>query len=95
MPYLTDDDSKAVRRITEIERQLQEAKAELERWLAAGFVPTSAVEVALREREGKTLTDRVQALATALAVQRALASPALHEQERTVWRRLFFRSDDN
>ena len=84
MPYLTDDDSKAVRRITEIERQLQEAKAELERWLAAGFVPTSAVEVALREREGKTLTDRVQALATALAVQRALASPALHEQERTL-----------
>ena len=30
------------------------------------------------------LTDRLQALATALELQRALASPALHEQERTL-----------
>jgi len=36
MPYVTDDDSKAVQRITEIQRQLQEAKAEFERWLVAG-----------------------------------------------------------
>ena len=74
MPYVTDDDSKAARRITEIERQLQEAKAEFERWLAAGGTPTSAAELSQREREGKTLTDRLQALATALELQRALAS---------------------
>ena len=82
MPYVTDDDSKAVQRIKEIERQLQEAKAELDRWLAARGTPSSAAELAQREREGKTLTDRLQALATALAAQRALASPVLHEQER-------------
>ncbi|MCL4192653.1 MAG: hypothetical protein KJZ87_13055 [Thermoguttaceae bacterium] len=82
MPYVTDDDSKAVQRITEIERQLQEAKGELDRWLAAGDTPSSAAELTQREREGKALTDRLQALATALATQRALASPALHEQER-------------
>jgi hypothetical protein len=28
MPYVTDDDSKAPQRITEIQRQLQEAKTE-------------------------------------------------------------------
>jgi hypothetical protein len=82
MPYVTDDDSKAVQRITEIERQLQEAKAELDRWLAARCTPTIATELAQREREGKALTDRLQALATALELQRALAGPALHEQER-------------
>ena len=80
MPYVTDG-SKAVQRITEIERELQEARAELERWLAAGCTPTGASELALREREGKALTDRLQAVATALEVQRPLASPALHEQE--------------
>jgi len=84
MPYVTDDDSKAVQRITEIERQLQEAKAEFERWLAEGSTSTSAAELAQREREGKVLTDRLQALATAVELQRALASPALHEQERTL-----------
>ena len=82
MPYVTDDDSKAVQRITEIQQQLQEAKTDWDRWLAAGYTPTSAAELAQREREGKALTDRLQALATALEVQRALASPALHEQER-------------
>ena len=40
MPYVTDDDSKAARRIAEIEQQLQEAKAEFDRWLAAGGTPT-------------------------------------------------------
>ncbi len=35
-----------------------------------------------REREGKTLTDRLQALAAALQLQRALASATVHEQER-------------
>lgn len=84
MPYVTDDDSKAVQRITEIRQRLQEAKAEFERWLAAGGAPTSAAELAQREREGKTLTDRLQALATALELQRALASPAVHERERTL-----------
>jgi hypothetical protein len=84
MPYVTDDDSKAIQRITEIERWLQEAKAELDRWLAAGCTPTDAAELAQREREGKALTDRLQALATALELQRALAGPALHEQERTL-----------
>jgi hypothetical protein len=82
MPYVTDDDSKAVRKKTEIERQLHEAKAELGRWLAAGCTPTTATELAQREREGKAITDRLQALATALELQRALASPALHQQER-------------
>jgi hypothetical protein len=82
MPYVTDDDSKATKKIAEIEQQLQETKAELDRWLAADSTPTSAAELAQREREGKTLTDRLQALATALGVQRALAGPALHQQER-------------
>lgn len=84
MPYVTDDDSKAVQRITKIQQRLQEAKAEFERWLAAGGTPTTAAELAQREREGKTLTDRLQSLATALELQRALASPAVHEQERTL-----------
>ena len=82
MPYVTDGDSKAAQRITEIERQLQEAKAEFERWLAAGHTPTNAAELAQREREGKERTDRLQTLATALELQRALASAALHQQER-------------
>jgi len=84
MPYVTDDDSKAVQRITKIERRLQEAKAELGRWLATGCTPTTATELAQRERERKALTDQLQALATALELQRALASPALHEQERAL-----------
>jgi hypothetical protein len=82
MPHVTDDDSKAARKIAEIERELQETKAEFERWLAAADVPTNAEELAQREREGKTLTDRLQALATALKLQRALACPKLHAQER-------------
>jgi hypothetical protein len=82
MPYVTDDDSKATRRITEIERQLQEAKAEFERWLAAGHSITSAAELAQREREGKQRTDRLQALGTGLELQRALAGVAVHERER-------------
>ena len=84
MPYVTDDDSKAAQRITEIEQQLQEAKAKFERWLAAGRTPTNAAELAQREREGKERTDRLQALATALELQRALASAALQQQERTL-----------
>jgi hypothetical protein len=84
MPYVTDDDSKAVKRIAEIEGELQEARADLERWLAAGCTPTTAAGLIQREREGKVLTDRVQALATALELQRALASAALHQQERTL-----------
>ena len=75
MPYVTDDDSKAARRIAEIEGKLQEAKADLKRWLAAACTPTTAAELIQREREGKVLTDRVQALATALDLQRALAAP--------------------
>jgi len=82
MPYVTDDDSKAVQRIAEIEHRLQEAKAELERWLAAAGTPASPEELIQREREGKALTDRLQVLAVALELQRALASPRLHEQER-------------
>ncbi|NLS93541.1 MAG: hypothetical protein GXX96_15390 [Planctomycetaceae bacterium] len=84
MPYVADDDSKAARRITGIEQQLQEARSEFDRWLAAGGAPKGASELAQREREGKVLTDRLQALATALELQRALASPALHQQERTL-----------
>jgi hypothetical protein len=86
MPYVTDDDSKAARRITEIKDQLQEAKAAFECWLAAGGTLTDAAALARREREGKALTDRLQALATALELQRALASAALHQQERTLAR---------
>lgn len=82
MPYVKDDDSKATRRIAELERELQEAKAELDRWLAAAGTRTNAAEVIQRERDGKSLTDRIQALAAALGLQRALASPAVHEQER-------------
>jgi len=36
MPYVTDDDSKAVKRIAEIERELQERNTELDEWLATG-----------------------------------------------------------
>jgi len=84
MPYVTDDDSKAVQRITEIERELQETKAEFERWLAAGGDPMTAAELSQRERQAKQRTDQLQALATALDVQRALGNPRLHEQERTL-----------
>jgi len=82
MPYVTHDDSKATRRIAELKQRLQETRAEFERWLAATGTPTSAAELAQREGEAKTLTDRLQALGTALELQRALASPPLHEQER-------------
>jgi hypothetical protein len=84
MPYVTDDDSKAARKITEIEQELQETKAEFERWLAAPRTPTNAAELARLEQEGKQQTDRLQALATALELQRALASAALQQQERTL-----------
>jgi len=82
MPYVTNDDSKAVQSITEIRQRLQDAKTDWQRWLAAEYTPSSAAELVQREREGKGLTDRLGALTTALAVQRALVSPALHEQER-------------
>ena len=84
MPYVRDDDSKASKRIAEIRQQLQDTKREFERWLAAGGTPAKATELIPRERDGKMLTDRLQALATALETQRALASPALHEQERAL-----------
>jgi hypothetical protein len=82
MPYVTNDDSKAVQRITEIQQRLQEAQTDWERWLAARCTPTGAAELVQRERQAKALTDRLGALATALEVQRALASPVLHEHER-------------
>lgn len=82
MPYVKDDDSKAARKIAELGRQLQETKAEFDRWLAAAGTPANATEVIQRERDGKALTDRLQALATAVQLQRALGSPAVHEQER-------------
>ena len=37
-----------------------------------GSTPSNASELAQREQEGKALTDRLQALATALQMQRAL-----------------------
>jgi hypothetical protein len=46
MPYVTDDDSKAAQRITEIKQQLQEAKAAFERWLAAPGTPSDAAALA-------------------------------------------------
>lgn len=58
MPYVTDDDSKAVQRITEIGRDLQETKAELERWLAAGGDPMTASDLSQRERRAKEITDQ-------------------------------------
>jgi len=82
MPYFTDDDSKAVKRIAEIEQQLQDTKREFDRWLAAAGTPTNAAVLIQRERDGKALADRLQALATALELQRALADSALHQQER-------------
>ena len=82
MPYVTDDDSKAVKRIAEIEQLLQDAKRKFDRWLAEGSTLTSAAELIQREGDGKALADRLQALAIALKMQRALASPALHEEER-------------
>src|SRR4030067_781152 len=82
MPYVTDDDSKAVKRIAEMEGELQEAKAEFERWLAAGTTPTSPAELIEQERGAKARTDRIQALTAALELQRALAGAALHAEER-------------
>jgi hypothetical protein len=81
MPCVTDDDSKANMRILEIEQELQEAKAEFERWLGGVAAPTTAEELSGRERESKVLTDRLQTLATALKLQRALAGEAVHAQE--------------
>ena len=46
MPYVTDDDSKATKKIAEIEQRLQETKAEIDRWLAAPGTPASAAELA-------------------------------------------------
>jgi hypothetical protein len=86
MAYVTDDDSKATRRITEIERELQATIGELEQRLAARSALTSVAEMVAKERETKSLTDRIQALMTALELQRALASPELHEQERNLGR---------
>ena len=82
MPYVTDDDSKAVARIAEIARELQETKKELARRVAAADTPGNAQEFIGRERDTKALTDRIQALATALELQRALGSPSLQDQER-------------
>lgn len=82
MPYVTDDDSKAFKRIAEIEQELQETITELERFVAAGGTLTSVGEMVDKERRIKTLTDRIQALMMALELQRGLASPELHEQER-------------
>ena len=82
MPCFTDVDSKATQRIAEIEQELQEVRAEIDRWVAAAGTPVTATEMIEREREGKALTDRLQALAAALQLQRALANPTLHEQER-------------
>jgi len=84
MPYVTDDDSKATRKIAEIERELQERRAEFDGWMAAAGTLANATELMEREREGKAMADRLQALATAVALQRALASEAVHEQERTL-----------
>jgi hypothetical protein len=82
MPYVTDDDSKAVKRIAEIEQELQERKAELDEWVTASEPPSNAAAMAQRERATKALTDRIQALATALDLQRSLASAKLHAHER-------------
>lgn len=82
MPYVTDDDSKAVARIAEIARELQETKEKLAQRVAEADTPTTAEQLIERERRTKALTDRIQALATALELQRALGSPGLHEQER-------------
>ena len=82
MPYFTDDNSKAVHRIREIEGELQEAKLDLERRIEDSSQPLSPAEVIARERATKTLTDRIQALTTALDLLRRLASATLHEQER-------------
>jgi len=70
MPYVTDDDSKAVKRIAEIEQELQERRTELDEWLAASEPPSNAAAMAYRERAIKALTDQIQALATALDLQR-------------------------
>jgi hypothetical protein len=82
MPYFTDDNSKADARITEIARELQETKQELARRVAATVTPGNARELIVRERDTKALTDRIQALVTALELQRALGSPTVHDQER-------------
>ncbi len=58
MPYATDD-SKATPRIVGLE-DLQEAQADLERWLAGRHPlagPPTAAELIRREREGKVVTD--------------------------------------
>lgn len=82
MPYVTDNDSKAVARIAEIAKELQETRADFSRRVAEQYVPTAVTEVIERERSIKALTDRIQALSMALELQRALGSPAIHEQER-------------
>ncbi len=82
MPYVTDDDSKAVARIAEIARELQETTENLAQHVAEAATPTTVEQLIERERRTKALTDRIQALATALELQRALGSPTLHEQER-------------
>ena len=92
MPYITYYDSKAVKKIAEIEQQLQETKSELDRWLAAGSTPSNASELAQREQEGKALTDRLQALATALQMQRC--SPVSHCTSRNEAGQSFPQEDE-
>ena len=54
----------------------------------AGFNEYSnAGQLARREREGEALTDRLQSLATAEELQRALATPALHQDVQRLFRR--------
>ena len=78
MPCVTDDDSKATKRIAEIEQQLQDVKAELEQWLAASRTPTNAVAMAQREREGKAPTDRLTRSTVSMSVFLFVCQTRIH-----------------
>ncbi len=69
-----------------MELELQEAKAELDQGLSESVPLESAEQLAERERQLKMLTDRVQSLATALLIQRTLASEAQYQRERAIAR---------
>ena len=50
MPYVTDDDSKAVARIAEIARELQETTENLAQRVAEAATPTTVEQLIERER---------------------------------------------
>ena len=75
------DGSRVALRLIEIDEAIQETNSQLQA-LINGPLFATAEELALREREFKRLTDRLQGLHAAGQLQQQLASEELHKSER-------------